>query len=292
MVENYQCEDKKFKKSSIQHKIFKFIILIIILVFFILIISFLKIELFKTNDVNFNLQTYSDKLKYLENIDKDFKYSKDNINIDLCDVNRFYAENIVDSKPCIIKDNFEYFMNIQKVVNENIRDLSKINFVDSHYNLQGLINKMGFLDFMKVLEFEKIFLFSLKDYLINKRKGLSNKEIFFLSVEGELEFRLSPITQINKIIVKKNLENNKNSNIFKKILTDNLFEENMQAIMLKCNLKKYEMLYIPSFFFFDMKELKNNEENMVLKFEFQNQSKILSSFYTILFDDELKSDSI
>jgi hypothetical protein len=101
MDDNYaypdsEDEHRKRKKGSFQHKLFKVIILIIVAVFFLLIFSFLKIEFFRSKNVDYKFDLNSDKYNYLEKLDKYFYYSKDNKKIDECDVEKFYGEHVSD----------------------------------------------------------------------------------------------------------------------------------------------------------------------------------------------------
>ena len=87
MSDNYSNEEhNKRKKGSLQHKIFKVVILVIVAVFLYLIVSFLKIEFFKRNNVDYKFELNAEKSNYLDKRDKYFPYSNDNINIDECDL--------------------------------------------------------------------------------------------------------------------------------------------------------------------------------------------------------------
>lgn len=49
-------EDEKLKKQRLQHKLFKFTILVIVLVFFYLIYSFIRVGFLKSSKKEFNFE--------------------------------------------------------------------------------------------------------------------------------------------------------------------------------------------------------------------------------------------
>jgi hypothetical protein len=312
-------EHKKRKKGSFQHKLFKVVILIIVAVFFYLIFSFLRIEFFKSNTIDYKFDLNSEKYNYLERIDNYFYYSKDNKYLDECDIQNFYSEHISDNKPCKISTNSSFSFNVEnyvqkvkKILKENkitVEDLkqSKTKSEENSINLLGFVNKIGFLSFMETLEFNNLF---FRHESENKRLGakaiLADKNYFFIQLEGSREFRLSPITQINKLKPKRdNLDSNNFINFNQVESEEDLFKleseqenkENQNEAypkILKVNLKENEILFVPSYFFIQEREFEKKsslESNVSLKFEFLSNSRIMNSMFKVLFDDNLKSEN-
>lgn len=311
-------EHRKRKKGSVQHRLFKVVILLIVAVFFFLIFSFLRIEFFKSNTNDYKFDLNSEKYNYLERIDNFFYYSKDNKNLDECDLNNFYYEHISEYKPCKIsnfKSNLDlknYVENIKKILVDNKITIdefkkSKTRSEENYINLLGYINKFGFLNIMETLEFNNLFFrYEFENKNFGYKAISTDKNYFFIQIEGSREFILSPITQINKIKPKReNLDSNNliNFNLVESekdfFLMENEQEERQSQKdnypkIFKVILKENEILYVPSYFFIQERKIENKnsiENNVSLKFEFLSNSRILNNMYKVLFDDNLKSDN-
>ena len=111
---------------------------------------------------------------------------------------------------------------------------------------------------------------------------------------------LSHITQINKLKPKRIDDSS-----FNRIETTEdlfqIFEENKKNNLkespkiLKAVIKEGEILYVPSYFFIQGKELTNDNEKKdnftSLKFEFKSNSRILNTMFKVLYDHNFKLDN-
>jgi hypothetical protein len=293
-------DHKGKRKESTQHKVFKVVILLIVGVFCYLIISFVKIEFFR-NKTEYNFELNSGKYNYLDLKDKawTFNYTNNSDNLlDECNMKDFFSEQVSNSKPCIIRKSYSeleaYYQNaINVLADSKLTEVDKLKTKsNTELNLQGAANKIGFMNFAKIFSFSSLWIsYGDKNKLISD-PVLHNKEYLFLQIDGERKFFLSPITQINKLNPYRNKENEKKSYmIFNPIFShENLnhlyiSKPSQQIIILKTELKKGDMLYIPAYFFV---QETNEDENISLKFEFDNNSRILNTMYKVLFDDNFE----
>jgi hypothetical protein len=291
-------ENFKRKKGSFQHKLFKVVILVIVAVFFYLIYSFVKIEFFKsTSDNDYSMQINNEKYEYLEKLESNFIYSKNKENLDECDLDNFYSDNLNNHKPCIVKYNTSteaYLYKIESVLIENKLKTkpNNIKTSDNQINLQGVVNKIGFLDFMEYLEYENLYLrYAQPEKEITKAIAKDNN-YFFLQLDKSKEFRLSPITQIRKFSIIKKDSGNKYYKFNQIEISDDLFSlsnsQNENMIILKAKLEKGDMLFVPSYFFIQMRELE--EGDITLKFEFKPYSRLLDTLFKVLYDDSYQTE--
>lgn len=284
------------KKGSLQHKIFKVIILVIVAVFFYLIYSFVKIEFFKRNSQSdYSLELNSEKFDYLEKLDRLFLYSKNKKYVDDCNLEEFYTQNLVVHKPCVIKKSEStdiYLKNINQILVENKLDSkpSNIKTVENSINLKGLVGKIGFLEFMEYLEYDNLYLrfgSEINNNLSNS--SATNKHLVLIQLDQAMEIRLSPITQIKKYNSHRNIID-LNLLKFNSIeITDDLFsfdDKDSETIILKIKLNKGDIIYIPPYFFVQEKHSKENDVS--LRFEFKSNSRLLDTLFKVLYDDTTK----
>jgi hypothetical protein len=291
-------ENLKRKKGSFQHKLFKVVILLIVAVFFYLIYSFVKIEFFNSSsDSNYSLHINNEKYEYLEKLESNFIFSKNKDFIDECDLDNFYSDNLYNHKPCIIKFNKMTQIYLEKIENILIENKlqakpNNIKTNDNQINLQGVISKIGFLDFMEYMEFDNLYLRYAEPDKNLKSPIVSDNIYFFLQLEKSKEFRLSPITQIRKFSPIKKTSGNKFYKFNPIEISDDLFSlsngEVSNLIILKAKLEKGDILFVPSYFFIQMKEIE--ERDITLKYEFKSYSRLLDTLFKVLFDDSYEPE--
>ena len=315
---------EKLKKNNISHRIFKIIVLFIVAIFCYLIISFIKIQFMTYNKKGFNLESNFEKYKYLDSRDQHFNYLKNNKikgELESCNIKDFYYEHVTNYKPCFISKNTnseleEYFNKIQDVLADNIN----LNFNEKSFdksdsystsktfiekNLKGLFNKIGVMNFAKILNFSQLFIktavekkevsekFDLKSSPKKSNAVLNNKDYLFIQLEGDAQFLLSPITQINKVRSYRDEEETQTISKFNEIKSEkDLFEEYAKTedesnlILLFVNLKRGDMLYVPAYFFIQDNFPKESAD-ILMKFEFESNSRILNTIFKVLFDDNM-----
>jgi len=261
----------KQNKNSTSHRIFKGVILFIVAVFFYLIYSFVKIQFFSHNkNKGFNFEYNALKYKYLDIRDQNFSYlsHKNRGQLEECNLKDFYFEHVTNHKPCIIQNKSSselaiYFEKVQDILKENLisfrdgtsndkNEQIQKNFIEK--NLKGLFNKIGVMEFAKILNFSQLFLrkdsersnkkseeinysnssidalndsIDIPDSISNtsryNRVGippiLNNKDYIFLQLEGKTQFIMSPITQINRLSAYREHEETNNISKFNPILS-------------------------------------------------------------------------
>lgn len=290
------------KKGNLQHKIFKFVILVIVSIFFYFIISFVRIQFFSNSNIDYKFSMNTDKYTYLENIDKEY-YSlhKD---IQECNLQNFYMKHVAESLPCVVRGfDKEYFEKIKKVLKGDRDEDNIAPGEDKIIKIEDAEGKFGLMDFTKTMSFVDAHLInqSKKSNDIVEKAGLTNKEIIILQIEGEREFMISPISQINKLQPHRAGEDENNISVdnFNPIFAnENLFElyENNEkasfedrVVIFKVNISEGDMLYIPAYFFKQTKTVNvNDKDNRVINQEFMPSSRIISTMYKVLFDDNPK----
>jgi hypothetical protein len=270
-IEIKELKNKQIKNST-SHRIFKGVILFIVAVFFYLIYSFVKIQFFSPNKKKgFNFEYNALKYKYLDIRDQNFPYlsHKNRGQLEECNLKDFYFEHVSSHKPCIIKQKSSselaiYFEKVQDILKENLnlsfRDGTsndKSEQIQKNYiekNLKGLYNKIGVMEFAKILNFSQLFLrkdlersnkklddidssksstdasndsLDISDSKSNTSKEnkvgippiLTNKDYIFLQLEGKTQFIMSPITQINRLSAYREHEETNNISKFNPILS-------------------------------------------------------------------------
>jgi hypothetical protein len=325
-------DDKRKRGGSIQHKIFKMIILLIVGVFCYLIVSFLYIDFTKhKSSANHIFELNMEKYNYLYEKDKDSstsnsnsnsnlnKYTTDNdMNVEICNINKFYSEYISQHKPCIIKlkegkEYNKYFTNAKTTIGDaKIKSLNPeeelTKLKDSkEVKLNGIMNEIGVLNFAKILDLIDIYFISHTtssksiDHIREPHPMLTSKTFMYLQMDGEKTIMLSPITQMKKLFPFKNNTSTSTSTVFNTIYSkENFFElfsrlkdygRRDQVILLKASLKEGDMLFVPSYYFIHT-QVENNKNGVstTLRYEFKSTSRILDTMFKVLFDDDLSGE--
>ena len=258
------------RNNDIQHKIFKFIILVIVLVFICLIVGFVYVEFIanetKTDTSILYEEMYSlsynnnKRYTYLETVDR--KYYNELINsnnISLCDVEHFYSKYMTNGLPCVIRN---YNKDEIEFVNRYVKDIKKKeNERIGNYTTAKVDNK-GRMFVMK-----------------NNEDNIEQNEVNIL---------LSPISEINNLGVRKNnaLTDNFHTIDAKHNINDSKFE-NISKVNVK--LYKGDLLYIPAYFYIQIMNNDNNKEknynSEIIEFEFKETSILHDMLFKVLFDD-------
>ena len=257
------------RNNDIQHKIFKFIILVIVLVFICLIVGFIYVEFIanetKTDTSILYEEMYSlsynnnKRYTYLETVDRKFYNELANSNnISLCDVEHFYKKHVINSLPCVIRN---YNKEEIEFVNRYVKDITKKeNKTIGNYTVAKVDNK-GKMFVMK-----------------NNKENIEQNEINVL---------LSPISEINNLGVKKD---NAMTDNFHTIQAKQNINDNKLNSISKVNVKLYkgDLLYIPAYFYIQIINNENKKvsyNNEIIEFEFKETSILHDMLFKVLFDD-------
>jgi hypothetical protein len=174
-----------------------------------------------------------------------------------------------------------------------ITNLAEIQEITKHIeeDKKSLIEKSEQLTpgFAEIMELANI---SFVQNKLSKTQPTSdNLSYLILQVTGKSTIGLSPVSQINFLdpIRKSHIKSN---TLFNSILTnkDIIGSSDNLLISMNCELKEGEVLYIPSYFFRQFKF--NSEDSRQLVYEFNSNSKVLDSFFKVLFDDDNTNSEI
>lgn len=123
------------------------------------------------------------------------------------------------------------------------------------------------------------------------KAACDNFEYFHFQIEGTTEIYLSHIFNINSLrpYRQEKTVDAKNKSIFREILSDSNLEkvkkENKSFQVYKAKLNKGDLLFIPSFYFRQVKS--SGEVNANLNYKFKTHSRILNSVMMSLFDEKI-----
>lgn len=273
--------DKEKRKGQFQHKIFKFIILLIVIAFLCLIFSFIYIEFFGSRGSNSKLSAISYeknilRYDYLHQNDLKF-YSNYNKRIPLCDTDRFYYSHISKALPCIVK--YETANEEHKQYIIKAKELYKKNNVSS--------NTLGLLPLVtKYLEYSEMTIFNAYNEL---KKGVyaDDKAKFYIQIDGDSNYHLAPISIINDISPVKNETYKQFNTIYSKVDLSN----KDTVMVMKGDLNEGDMVYVPSYFFIQCNWVSKSEFSL-LRFEYNSVPRHLNNLFTVLFDDNQIDDDI
>ncbi len=277
----------KNKNGNFLHKLFKFVILFIVAIFIYLIISFIRLEFFKSTGIDYKFNMKSEKYDILDKVDQEFFYLDDG-NIEDCEEDSFYTSHVINHQPCVFingdVDTQEYLSKAKKYIKD------EINLNSAKLNIRGAEHKIGMMDFCKYLDFMDLFVESndqnfekkTEDSLLDKNEGspLIDKDLVISVIEGSVEVAVSPITQINRLnpYKKNNIaeDDYKQAMLFEPIyIKDNLFDahnkvdednkkrvwdsKNKLIVMSKV-LNEGDVLYLPAFFFKQFRIVKKEKK--------------------------------
>ncbi len=133
------------KKENKFHKIFKLVIILIVVIFIGLIYYFLKLQLTTTSDnyLDYLFEYNKDKYLYFENEvfyqlnkDKKFKYNNALNTIEDCSFNNpieFYKNYVIQSKPCVLRSSSVYSEQLSGQFQTIIDQTKELNLLTKSY---------------------------------------------------------------------------------------------------------------------------------------------------------------
>ena len=248
---------KDIAKGEFQHRMFKLIILIIAFVFICLIGGFIYITI-SNNSTSFKIKTkiidvnFPTEESILESNEKYYKLiSKvdlinsnllNNTQTKICSENNFYKIQIYNHIPCISNNNITNLIN--KYFNMLSNEIYNIKNNNDNYFKIAKMDNMGRL-------------------CINN----SDKKINIL---------LAPISQIKYF---NSYQKKSNSDIINIYLKNNI-DDIKDVIYYEFNLDKFDYIYIPSYYFI---QIKNNLDNFFC-YEYQDISLFNDMVFKILYN--------
>ena len=278
-------------KGEFQHRMFKLVILIIVFIFCSLIAGFIYITItssssskktLKIIDNNYQteesiLQSNEQYYSLLKSLDENFYNLINKMNktqLLMCDKNKFYIRHISSHTPCIYKYNSSDDISILDNIKNN-------NFITSNFAPKNI----DFIDkFMKLISIEYYNKNNgNEEYFKNPRLdnigrviiNNSNKKVhIFISPISQIEYFYSFQNKSSSDIINIYLKNNIDVNI-----KDKSVNEEKKIIYYEFNLNQADFLYIPSYYFIQIKE---SIENLV-SYEYQDLSLFNDMVYKILY---------
>ena len=277
-------------KGEFQHRMFKLVILIIVFIFCSLIAGFIYITITSSPSkkalkiIDNNYQTEESILKsnekyysLLKSLDENFYNLINRMNktqLLMCDKNNFYVRHISSHTPCIYKYNSSDDISILDNIKNN-------NFITSNFAPKNI----DFIDkFMKLISIEYYNKNNgNEEYFKNPRLdnigrviiNNSNKKVhIFISPISQIEYFYSFQNKSSSDIINIYLKNNIDVNI-----KDKSVNEEKKIIYYGFNLNQADFLYIPSYYFIQIKE---SIENLV-SYEYQDLSLFNDMVYKILY---------
>ena len=255
-------KEKDYSKGEFQHNIFKFIILIFIGIFIFLIFGYIYVTFFsaKSKDI-------SNKFKNIKQIDE-FLFKKYNKIIPYCEIDYFYINQISKRLPCVYKYNNQstsqyniYIQTIEKHLNETIsvKDIGFVYFLDK---------------FMKFFQFDII---NKNSNYFDLPKADNFGKVFINLNQEKIKFGLSPLSQFNELNAYIN-ETYKDFNTYNskyEIIDSNIND----LISFEYELEKGDLLYVPSFYFIQIKNINKN----LLIYQYKDSNKIQECTFKSLF---------
>ena len=252
------CSNDK-EKGEFQHKIFKLIILLIAFIFCCLIGGFVYITITSSSskkemtskiiERRFSteesiIQSNQKYYQIISDIDKDNYNLLLNKNITKeCSMSNFYKTYIYQHIPCISKNN------ITNLADKYFKYISTKIYNENNGNEDHL--KMPKLD--------------------------NNGRICFNNSEKKIKILLLPISQI-KFYNTKKIESD-DTDIINFYLKDNI-DDRKNAIYYEFILDKFDYIYIPSYYFIQVKESLNN----FICYEYQDLSFLNDIIFKILYN--------
>lgn len=187
----------------------------------------------------------------------------------------FYKEYVSLGRPCKFYDGV--FVQILNSLNQ-----TSLNNENQDYQLEA--EKYILPEIFEIFEIDKA---SIVNSNKDKTANLISKDRLIIQANGEVNYKLIPISQIQKLNPYRNLLNKSSKTYFNSILLkDNLFnlEESNNIKIIDVNLKNGEGLYIPSYFFVQKLLDVAVKTNTSLEYTFESNSRILDSVVKVIFD--------
>ena len=267
------------RKGEFEHKLFKFIILVIVFVFFCLILGFIYVQFFSTSNpsaiTNYVFEINSNRYEFLNQLDRTY-YQNINHNLPQCEINKFYTNHITQHLPCIIKytnttnEHQLFIQNIFKAIeSSNKSEISLVPFVNVF--LKFLTLKIG-------------------GEIQNMQIPYSDsKSKFFVSKGENRKIIISPISQINQLKPTKNETYQDFNSLYSGI---DLFSLNNESTIIKfeVTLENGDLLYVPEYFFIQSKDAISQEDNLIV-YEYSTSNKLLEITFKALFDEHIEQIS-
>ena len=278
-------------KGEFQHRMFKLVILIIVFIFCSLIAGFIYITItssssskktLKIIDNNYQteesiLQSNEQYYSLLKSLDENFYNLINKMNktqLLMCDKNKFYIRHISSHTPCIYKYNSSDDIPILDNIKNN-------NFITSNFAPKNI----DFIDkFMKLISIEYYNKNNgNEEYFKNPRLDNIGRVIINNS-NKKVHILISPISQIEYFNSFQNKSSSDIINIYLKNnidvnIKDKLVNGEKKIIYYEFNLNQADFLYIPSYYFIQIKE---SIENLV-SYEYQDISLFNDMVYKILY---------
>lgn len=258
--------DKKDKrKGDFQHKIFKFIILVIVFVFILLIIGFIYIQIFPgTKEENLiKKYEYLKKQDYIFYGTSSFGFRLD---VQECNLDKFLVKHISENVPCVIRydkeRNNQYGEFINKILSlktYTTQEIGLLYFAEPYMNFLEMKNQT-----------------SIADY---SHPSADNIARFFISVNPEKHFYISPITEFKSMKAFKNETYKEFNTLYSKIDLSTIKQSILHFV---AKLNKGDLIYIPSFFFTQI--IEGNEG--LISYEYSDTTKVHQTMLKALFDDD------
>ena len=282
---------KDISKGEFQHRMFKLVILIIVFIFCSLIAGFIYITItssssskktLKIIDNNYQteesiLQSNEQYYSLLKSLDENFYNLINKMNktqLLMCDKNKFYIRHISSHTPCIYKYNSSDDIPILDNIKNN-------NFITSNFAPKNI----DFIDkFMKLISIEYYNKNNgNEEYFKNPRLDNIGRVIINNS-NKKVHILISPISQIEYFNSFQNKSSSDIINIYLKNnidvnIKDKLVNGEKKIIYYEFNLNQADFLYIPSYYFIQIKE---SIENLV-SYEYQDISLFNDMVYKILY---------
>lgn len=267
------------RKGEFEHKLFKFIILVIVFVFFCLILGFIYVQFFSTSNpneiTNYVFEINSNRYEYLNQLDQTF-YQNINHKLPQCEINYFYTKHISQHLPCIIK--YTNTTNEHQLFIQNI-------FKGIEANNKTEITLVPFVNvFLKFLTLK------IGGEIQNMQIPYSDsKSKFFVSKGENRKIIISPISQINQLKPKKSATFQDFNSLYSGI---DLFSINNESTVIKfeVTLENGDLLYVPEYFFIQSKDAITPENNLIL-YEYNTSNKLLEITFKALFDEHIEQIS-
>lgn len=277
-------DNKNKSKGDFQHKMYKLIILIIVFIFICLIGGFIYVT-FSSTSPTFSQQTYKDKKSIMKSNEKyyktiiyadesNFRKNNNSTSILICNEEKFYKNQIYYHIPCVYNNtqkNEEYLSILNKI--KNLKDYSHVT-ADN-------IGTISFIDkYFKYLSVEIYNEFNgNSDYFSFPKLNNIGKVLINYSKQ-KLNLYLCSVSQIDNF---DSFKKKSNSEYLELYLKNNIFDQKEKIIYYKTILDEGDFIYIPSYYFIEIKEKVEG----LLSYEYQDISTFQDAAFKALYDIEI-----
>ena len=247
---------KDVSKGEFQHQMFKLVILVIAFIFCCLIGGFIYITLTSSSQKNLItiiedqfsteesiLKSNEQYYKKISNLDNyNFNFLLNNTSSRICSYDNFYKTQVYYHVPCIAN------INITNIINKYFEFISREIYNKENSN----------------------------ENFFKKPKSDNIGRLCINNSDKKINVLISPISQIKFF----NIEQKKNNEDFVNIYLKNNIDDRKDVIYYDFHLNKFDSLYIPSYYFIQIKE----EVNDMICYEYQDISSFNDMVFKILYN--------